>query len=61
MVSVNPARNILTCALQNMDDEEIVAVKIIQTYMYTTVYTGGGGTEKGGGRNGPNKVGRREK
>ena len=36
--SVDPAWNILTCASQNMD-EEIVAVKIIQTDMYTTVYT----------------------
>ena len=38
MVSVSPAWSILTCASQNMD-EEMVAVKIIQTYMYTTVYT----------------------
>ena len=37
MVSVDPAWNILTCASQNMD-EEMVAVKIIQTYIYTTVY-----------------------
>ena len=34
MVSVNPAWNILTCALQNMDGEmsKLVAVKIIQTH-----------------------------
>ena len=31
MVSVDPAWNILTCASKNMD-EEMVAVKIIQTY-----------------------------
>ena len=31
MVSVSPAWSILTCASQNMD-EEMVAVKIIQTY-----------------------------
>ena len=34
MVSVDPAWNILTCALQNMDEEmsKLLAVKIIQTY-----------------------------
>ena len=38
MVFVDPAWNILTSASQNMDEEK-VAVKIIQTYMYTTVHT----------------------
>ena len=34
MVSVDPAWNILTCSLQNMDEEKskLLAVKIIQTY-----------------------------
>ena len=34
MVSVDPAWNILTCALQNMDEDmsKLLAVKIIQTY-----------------------------
>ena len=38
IVSFDPAWNILTCASQNMD-ELMVATKIIQTYIYTTVYT----------------------
>ena len=34
MVSVDPAWNILTCTLQNMDEEmsKLLAVKIIQTH-----------------------------
>ena len=34
MVSVDPARSILTCASQNIDEEmsKLLAVKIIQTY-----------------------------
>ena len=36
MVSVDPARNILTCPSQNVDEEmpKLVAVKIIQTYTH---------------------------